>query len=397
MIQKLKRKFVAITMALMTVMLCLILALVLYFTQSSLEQNAYQRLQNMAASDLRPGRPGENAGPPTFTMVVTHRGELLISGSSYYDLTDRDYLLELARDAMSAKRDTGKLADHDLRFFREEITAGIRISFADMSHERQTMKSLVLGCAMVGLASLVGLFGISWLLARWAVRPVERAWQQQKQFVADASHELKTPLTVITTNAELLLQPEGDAGDRQRFSANILTMARQMRRLVEGLLELARGDNAGGNMPMAPLDLTALVEESCLIFEPLAFENGLGLETGLTPAVQVTGSIGHLRQVIEVLLDNAVKYAAAPGTIRVALSAQSGFCRLMVANPGPQIPKEELEKIFHRFYRGDQARTGGSFGLGLSIARSIVEAHRGRIWAESGEGVNRFFVQLPRQ
>ncbi len=394
MIKRLKRKFVAITMALMTVMLCVILALVLYFTQASLEQNCYQRLQNMALSDFRPGRPGENAGTPIFTMMVTHRGEILVSGSSYYDLTDHDYLLELARDAMDARRSMGKLKDYDLRFFREETAAGTRISFADMSHERQIMQSLLLGCGLVGLASLVGLLGISWLLARWAVRPVERAWQQQRQFVADASHELKTPLTVITTNAELLLQPEGNMGDRDRFSANILTMARQMRRLVEGLLELARGDNAGLNMAMEPLDLTALVEESCLIFEPVAFESGLALETGLSPAVGVTGSSQHLRQVVEVLLDNAVKYAAAPGTIRVALSAQTGFCRLMVANPGPEIPGEELEKIFHRFYRGDRARTGNSFGLGLSIARSVVEAHGGKIWAESSGGINSFFVQL---
>ncbi len=259
------------------------------------------------------------------------------------------------------------------------------------------MGSLVFGCGLVGVASLIGLFGISWLLARWAVQPVEKAWQQQKQFVADASHELKTPLTVITTNAELLLQSDGDAGDKQRFSGNILAMARQMRRLVEGLLELARGDNGGQNMPMELLDLTALVEESCLIFEPVAFENGLGLETGLSPAVQVKGSAGHLRQVVEVLLDNAVKYAQGPGTIQVALSAQAGFCRLMVANPGLEIGKEELEKIFHRFYRGDQARSGDSFGLGLAIAQSIVAAHRGKIWAESSGGTNRFFVQLPRE
>ncbi len=397
MLKKLKIKFVAITMTLMTVMLCVILALVLYFTQASLEQNSYQRLQNVEVSDFRPGRPGEGNGPATFTLVITPRGDILVSGSSYFDLTDHDYLLRLAQTALKAKGDMGQLRGYDLRFYRQETLAGVRISFADMSHEREILRSLALGCGLVGLCSLVGLFAISWLLAKWAVRPVEKAWQQQKQFVADASHELKTPLTVITTNAELLLQPEGEPADRQRCSGNILAMARQMRRLVEGLLELARGDNGGLNMPRETVELTALVSESCLVFEPVAFENGLNIQTGLAASVQVTGSAQHLRQVAEILLDNAVKYAAAPGTIRVGLSVQGSSCRLAVENPGPEIPPEELEKIFHRFYRGDKARTGGSFGLGLSIAQSIVQAHGGKIWAESGGGTNRFFVQLPRE
>ncbi len=116
MIRKLRRKFVAITMALMTVMLCIILALVLYFTQASLEQNCYQRLQNVAAADFRPGRPGESTGPATFTMVVTYRGEVLVSGSSYYDLTDQDYLLEIARAAMDAQKEMGRLSGFELRY-----------------------------------------------------------------------------------------------------------------------------------------------------------------------------------------------------------------------------------------------------------------------------------------
>lgn len=396
MLGKLRRKFVAITMTLMALMLCVILGLVLYFTQASLEWDSYQRLQNAAATDFRPGRPGENSEAATFTMHISSRGELLVSGSSYYDLSDHDYLLEIAREALTQDKTKGKLDGYDLRFYREETAVGVRVSFTDISWEREIMKSLFLGCLGVGAASLLLFFGISLLLARWAVRPVEKAWRQQKQFVADASHELKTPLTVITTNAELLLQPERDEAEKRQFSGNILAVSRQMRGLVEGMLELARGDNAATKMNYEEVDLSALVEDSCLVFEPVAYEQGLALETGLVKGLTLRGSRDHLRQVVEILLDNAVKYSTAPGTIRVSLESGGNACRLTVANPGPEIPREEREKIFHRFYRGDKARTGSSFGLGLPIALTIVNAHKGKIWVESAGGVNRFLVQLPK-
>ncbi len=397
MLKKLKRKFVAITMAMVTVMLCVILGLVLFFTYRSLEQESYQKLQNAGTVDFRPGRPGGRGDRDTFTLMLGSGGEMLAAGSTYFDLSDPEYLLELAEEVLEEKQDVGKLPEYGLIYRREKTPAGVRLSFADISREKEVMRNLTVTCGIIGIASLLGFFCLSLLLARWAVRPVERAWQQQRQFVADASHELKTPLTVITTNAELLLQPERSGEERQRFSENILTMSRQMRGLVEGMLELARGDNGALKMNFAPVNLSALVEDCCLGFDPVAYEQGRMLDREITPDLTCSGSESHLRQVVEILLDNAVKYSRGPGAIRVALTVQGNDYRLTVENPGPEISQEDLERIFGRFYRIDKARTGGSFGLGLPIARSLVTAHAGKIWAESENGTVRFAVQLPKQ
>ena len=226
---------------------------------------------------------------------------------------------------------------------------------------------------------------------------MDRAWRQQRQFVADASHELKTPLTVITTNAELLQLPDCNEADKARCSSSILAMSRQMRSLVERLLELARADCEQSQMTFARLDYSALIELALLPFEPVFFEKGLLLSGQIQPNIQVNGSAPHLQQVIDILLDNAQKYSVSPGTVEVKLQ-QNGrhHCLLSVSNPGGPISKEDLKQIFKRFYRLDPARTGdGSFGLGLSIAESIIAEHRGRIWAESGDGRVTFLIELP--
>ena len=236
---------------------------------------------------------------------------------------------------------------------------------------------------------------MSVLLSRWAVRPVARAWEQQRQFVADASHELKTPLTVILTNAELLR--EGTAGaEERRFTDNILTMARPMRALVESLLELARGDACPAAGAMEPVDLSRLVQEAVLPFEPVFFEAGLTLSAEIREGLRVRGVEGQLRQVAEILLDNARKYTPSGGRVTLELTRSGRHCLLSVAGPGTPLTRQQRQDVFKRFYRADPARSReGSWGLGLSIARETVARHGGRIWADSGPEGNRFTVRLP--
>lgn len=238
--------------------------------------------------------------------------------------------------------------------------------------------------------------GISIFLSRWVIRPVETAWNQQRQFVADASHELKTPLAVIMSNAELLQSEDTSENDRRTFSQNILSMTYQMRFLVENMLEMARVDNGTAKMPFATVDFSELISNAALSFQLLYEEKGLGLRCTVPEGIQVHGSEQHLYQVMDVLLDNALKYSAPGGTVSVDFVSTERGCRLSVASPGEPIAKEDLKNIFKRFYRADKARAmNGSYGLGLSIAESIVQAHKGKIWAESENGYNTFFVQLP--
>ena len=155
--------------------------------------------------------------------------------------------------------------------------------FVDVSGHNAALHSLVQSCVLVGCVALAAFFVISLLLARWAVRPVEKAWQQQKQFVSDASHELKTPLTVIMSNAEMMQNPDFEPDSKQQFADNILVMTRQMRNLVEGMLELARVDNGQVKTAFEKLNVSELVNDSLLPFEPVLFEKGLHLEAYIQP------------------------------------------------------------------------------------------------------------------
>ena len=272
------------------------------------------------------------------------------------------------------------------------------IVFADMSSELATMHNLYRTCGIIGLGSLLTFLIASIFFARWAARPVEEAWTQQRQFVSDASHELKTPLTVILTDAEMLKSPRFDEVHKQQFIDNILTMSTQMRGLVESLLQLARVDNGViQKMQLQRVDFTQLISDELLTFEALFFEKGLTLTDALTEGITVHGSEQHLKQVVEILLDNAQKYSDPNGTVHVTLQKSgSHHCILSVSDPGDPISSEDLKKIFQRFYRIDEARAmNHSYGLGLSIAENIVKAHKGRIWAESSGGINSFKVELP--
>lgn len=393
MIRKLRLKFIAVTTALLTVMLCVIFGLIIHFTAQSLETESIQTLRTAASAPMRLGRPDETDRLSGFTVRITPMGTI-VENSGSFDLSDEELLNKLIETAANSEEQIGELSEYSLRFCRDSGVGGITIVFADITAEKAAIRNLTLNCIGIGLAALLALWGISVLLARWMIRPVEAAWQEQRQFVADASHELKTPLTVILTNAELL-ESEQDPDARQKFTRSILTMSLQMRSLVESLLELARVDNGAARAAFAPTDLSDLTEEALLPFEALYFEHGLLLHADIQEGLTISGSPDHLRQVLGILLDNARKYSSETGTVWVRLIRQGNHALLSVANPGEALSKEECQNIFRRFYRADKVRTSGGYGLGLPIARRIAEEHGGKLWAESQNGFNIFTLQLP--
>ena len=287
------------------------------------------------------------------------------------------------------------MKEENLRFLRFDVWRGTAYAFLDTTPEQAVLTRLHFTSLMILLAGMVSFFAVGVLLARWAVRPVERAWEQQRQFVADASHELKTPLTVILTNADLLQGEEYDAESKSRFADSILTMSRQMRGLVEELLDQARVDNARAEH--CKLDYSKVTEDAVLPFEPVYFESGRELVCDIEPGVTAMGKAEHLRRVVEILLDNGCKYSTPGGVVELRLRRQGRGSLLAVRSPGVSMTAQQCRDIFKRFYRMDQARAmNRSYGLGLSIAQSIVEQHRGKIWAQSQDGYNTFFVSLPQ-
>ena len=401
MIRRLRAKLVAIIMAFVAVILVCVMAAVLGLTRATLERESLDMMRHIALDPIQAPAPGEEFDGvrlPYFVLSVDADGTIEPAGGGYYDLSDTEFLQQAAAEAVDSGKQSGVLADSHLRFLRLETDSGSTIVFADTSNETQTLTGLFRTCLLLCGAAFVAFFILSILLARWAVRPVEKAWTQQKQFVADASHELKTPLTVLLTDAELLCTPEGEysTAEKRQLSQSMLTVAQQMRVLVEQLLELARVDQSIPRGQYSRLDWSENVSDALLPFEPVFYEKGLQLETDLQEGIFVRGCAAQLQQAVGVYLDNAQKYAAPGTTVRVILVRCGGHkARLAVATQGEAIPQNELQNIFKRFYRTDPAHhRDGSYGLGLAIAAGVAEQHGGKVWAESTGGVNTFYLEL---
>ncbi len=228
---------------------------------------------------------------------------------------------------------------------------------------------------------------------------MEEAWAQQRRFIADASHELKTPLTVILANLGVLLaHPDEPIRTHRQWVDNSREEAVRMKGLVEDLLFLARSDSGQAPMVTERLNLSDLLWGSLLSFEPVAFEEGTELNSSIDEDIFIMGAANQLQQLFAILLDNAIKYAGEHGKVWVILMQKENHISFSVRNTGEPIPQEYLPHIFDRFYRIDAARTRerGGYGLGLSIAQCIAEGHGGHIAAESRQELGtRFQVTLP--
>lgn len=417
MIKHLRWKFVVIMMTVVALLLTGICVLLFVNLRNNLRKDSLSVLQRVIAQSedeiilwesgegdfwgLNPfGKQEQEVSLPYFTVAVNRKGQAAVIDCQFYDLNDQKALLQVVRQGMEAKADSGVLPGYRLRYLRKTEGSGWRIAFTDMTQEISTIRSLLRNLLLIGGAALVGFFFLSLLLARWATRPAERAWKQQRQFVADASHELKTPLTVVLSNVDMIQSYAPGTDDRQRrWLGNIQSSSEQMKELVEEMLTLARSDNGGSqNVVRQRVNFSDLVAESILRFEPAIYECGKRLEEQVAEELYVMGDAGKLRRLIDVLLDNARKYTSEGGQIGVTLEGEGrSRVRLTVRSQGTPIPEGELEQIFERFYRADPSRTEEGFGLGLPIAREIAREHRGKLWAESStEKGNVFRFSLPR-
>ena len=399
MIQKLRTKFILINMTIVTVLLAIILSLTYCFMAARLEMQSVRMMQKIAAAPFRENaqlQAGEDMRLPYFAFRLGPDGVPVAVAGGYYDLSEQDAAFLISKASSSEKR-MGVIPDYSLRFCRVEGPHSRYLVFADISSEIQALKSLLHICLLIGALGFLAFFGASVALSAWAVRPVARAFRGQQQFIADASHELKTPLTVIKTNAQIMEAYKEDPALQKKSLQNILTMSEQMRLLIEQMLTLARGDYEKGEKIRVSVDFSHLAQQTVLPFEPLFFEQHMDLQTDIAPGIRVRGNPGELRQILEILLDNAIKYSSPQGAVRVTLSPLPRHkCRLTVSNEGPHIEKEDLDRFFERFASGDPARNQrGSFGLGLAIARNLAENHHGKLFAESQNGINAFHLELP--
>ncbi|MBQ2782299.1 MAG: HAMP domain-containing histidine kinase [Oscillospiraceae bacterium] len=386
MIKKLRKKVMGLAVLFVAILLSAVLLSLFFSARNTIAQRSTAQL----LSALQFG--AEQAEAPCFIAEVLPSGTVRVSGSHYYDLNDHEALSEAVEAAMSSGLRQGVLREQGLRFCRQDGLLTVRIAFMDSSFEQDTLRSLTLIGTLLFVVALAVVAALGWLLAGYITRPVERAWKREKQFLADASHELKTPLTVILSSSALLEETADE--EQAAYVENIRAEGQRMKALVEDMLTLWRTEER--SPVLAPTSLSEIVTEAALRFEPVAFEAGHPLHYDIENELNVLGEAEKLRRVVNILLDNAVKYAASNTAVRLTLDKVGKQAVLAVENEGVPIPAEKLEHLFDRFYRADESRgEAKGFGLGLAIAREIVHGHRGTITARSDERVTVFTVALP--
>lgn len=404
MIKKLRRKFILIVMSLISAVLLTVFIGIGVYYASSLQTEAYQALE--AAIE----RPAEERGPkfqiggqvpegfehdPMAILTVSKEGIVKLISAERIDI-DTASLQDITQDILNTNQNRGELKAYDIRYVLNVKDGKIKIALMPLSLEHARLNKVLLtsGLGIIGAFFVILLASI--FLSHWVLRPVEIAWKQQRQFVADASHELKTPLTVILANTGILKShPEDTITKQMTWITNTEEEAKQMKGLVEDMLFLAKSDDTSMETIMQSFDLSEAINAAALTFEPLAFEQGRSLAVNIEPNISIIGNEEQIKQVMGILIDNAIKYSNSNSEINISLKKEQNEAKIMVSNMGPIISKDEMKHLFDRFYIADPSRTEKGNGLGLSIAQNIILKHKGHILAESDANNTRFQISLP--
>lgn len=343
-------------------------------------------------SALQPEQELENSPQyqlSAFYSVAIDRDGAIIATENPNGVYTDDELAQIAQKVYAREKTSGTVGS--LIFCKADKGAYTLIAFMDNTLVMNSLSTLFKYTLVWGSLTMVLLFFLARQLAKRILRPLEESYTRQKQFISDAGHELKTPVAVVSANAELLSRQIGD----NLWLSNIQYENQRMGALVTQLLELARTENTAP--PMEAVELSRLVQGEALAFESVAFEKGMRLCARTEEALKVWGNADQLRQLVSILLDNAVHHAKGSGEILLRLKSERNHGVLSVVNDAEPIPPEMQKQLFERFYRADAARSGddGHYGLGLSIAKAIVTAHKGRIDVACHDGKVEFTVQLP--
>ena len=316
---------------------------------------------------------------------------------SISDETVRALCAVVVQDA-DQRLDKTELDGVRYRYYYIRYGGGAWVYIAECTQEQQIADRLHFVVPIfIALGGLL-LIPVSILLSQWVSRPIETAWDKQSDFVSDATHELKTPLTVIAADTEAILSnPDATVESQERWLGSIQGETARMSELVQNLLFLAKIDAGEIKLKPEQIRLSDEVEGLCMEREAGIFESGRRFEYEMTPDLEYYGDRKRLEQMLAELLDNAEAYTPKNGEIRVVVNHdRRQHIRIVISNSGNEIPPEQLPKLFDRFYRADPSRSRetGGYGLGLCVARSIAVLHGGDITAESHNGVNVFTVTL---
>ena len=402
MFRQSKRKIVASIMAILVVVWIGSLAVI--YGSSYAEMNRHNR--EMLASYTQiydPYRSGDEHMPKGpfpdekgdmrfrlstfYAVAISLEGDVISTEVPERSAYTEEEIISTAKSIVSNNQTKGKT--DNLTYcvtYTEQYTL---VAFMDNTMANDNVSTLLRYTFIFGAIALIVFFFVAEHLADRIIKPLEETYEKQKQFISDAGHELKTPVSVVNANAEILSREIGE----NQWLSNIQYENERMGNLVSQLLDLARLENV--ETVKEETDFSRIVSGEALPFESVAFEKGITLETDVESDVKVLGNSAQLKQVVSILIDNALRHCTGD-KVSVALKKDHGQAVLSVENEGDEIPKEQREKIFERFYRADEARTddAGNYGLGLAIAKSVAQAHGGSINVECENGLVKFIFRI---
>lgn len=399
MFKKLKYKFIIINMSLLTFVFFCIFGVIYFITW-----NSGERQINFSLNALihEPNNGGPSKGGPLNNGILINLDHNLnvINIITPYNV-DKDILVELAVNILSKESSSGviKIEDTDFAYLKSLNRNINRIALINKSPQQNLLKNLLKTFFITGFISLIILFTISYYLAYKTIAPIKEVFEKQKQFIADASHELRTPIAIIKTNLALVSSNKDKTIESQGKWMNYIDLQTdRMSHLIDDMLSLAKLDEDKKVLNLQPININKILENLLMSFEAVFFENKIELQNNLKDNFFINGDLEEIKKLFNILMDNAIKHTFPNGTITITSSKLKSKMEIIITNTGEGIPDKDLEKIFERFYRSDESRqrkTGG-YGLGLAIANSIVISHKGKIYARSNAGKDTsFIVELP--
>lgn len=324
----------------------------------------------------------------TFAVKMDQNGEILTiidNGSS--SLTE-DEISELAKQIGSGPKTEGMIRNH--RYQTEKTPYGTIIAFLDCSREQSNMNRLMVICLTAGAVGIILLFVLVLRFSAWAVKPVEEGFRRQKQFIADAGHELKTPLAVISSNTSVL---EGIYGKSQ-WTGYIGEEVERMGRLINDMLRLAMMERPEVKMEKQSFDFSKMATRILLSYESMAYEQMKEFGYLVDPDITYHGNQDALSQMLHIFVDNAFKYSGAGGKVEITVKKERRGLSIEVYNTGSSIANNAKDQVFERFYREEtsHSRETDGYGLGLSIAKEIIDRHHGKVEVKSDETTYASFI-----
>ena len=399
MIKKMKRRVIIAAMLAFTAVIMMIAVLVNAVNYGVVTSRADMTLNALLTyEDQAPDKPGGDNPPMgpfrglpdvesnymTRFFIVRYDKEGN-AGSVFMDYIasiDEEAALQYAQDAMKRRSDHGYIREY--RYARENDGDGSVVVFLNTLREQQSIRSLLILTLIVSFVSLAIVFVLVVLLSGRAIRPIANNIQQQKQFITDASHELKTPVTSISTSVDVIEMEHGE----DEWTDNIKKQTKRMKKLVNELVALSRLDEENPIPDKEDFSLSTAAWEMAKIFESRAKGHNKDLKVDIEDDITMHGDQDSIRQMMSVLLDNAIRYSDDGAEIRFSVSRKKGKINIETFNTCDYDKPPDVDRLFDRFYRPDASRndkTGGT-GIGLAIAKAVVNAHQGKISASCPSG-----------